>query len=92
MGIVKLIEQILTSYQFINSIGLFFDVCGILLIWKYGLPNKEPGRDQWGYSGGPEEIEEKQKYKRRSRFGLILILIGFCLQALSNFSTPIHHV
>jgi len=73
---------------FINSFGLIFDIVGVLLIWKYGIP--EPISKDGTVSIAFEGIDESEKmkakrYDRVSHVGIFLLVLGFALQLLSNF-------
>ena len=72
----------------INSIGLGLDIVGVIMLFLYGLP-KEINR--CGYvvlSFGEDENEAKKwnRYNRLSWAALGLIVLGFLLQIVSNFT------
>lgn len=74
--------------NFINSFGLILDIIGAILIFKYGIPEKISRKGEIFFTGNEEDEDEKlvaKKYDYYSRIGLILIIIGFSLQLLSNF-------
>ncbi len=75
-----IIKQYLTPEN-ISSLGLFLDIIGISLIYKYGLPNVVPSGGKFGASNPNEE----KLYKQQSAFGLRLIIYGFVLQIVSNY-------
>jgi hypothetical protein len=64
----------------INSIGLVFDIIGVLLIYFYGLPNRSAEEVKW-----ESNVDKEKQLKRLSLFGLIFIGFGFILQLISNF-------
>ena len=72
----------------INSVGLILDVIGVILIWRFGLP---PSVDKTGQihitAAGvdKEEIKKGKNYDRISRIGLMLLILGFGLQIVSNY-------
>lgn len=71
--------------QILNNIGLFLDIVGVVIIWKYGLPSK------LAYEGISKSInikyvEKQELYRKISRFGLISLIVGFGFQILSNFN------
>lgn len=70
--------------QFINGTGLVFNVAGTVLLLKFGLPNKIPVvyEVEWEKQ---EVSGARARYTLMSNIGLILILLGFCLQLLGNF-------
>ncbi len=68
--------------ELVNTIGLFSDIIGFLFLWKYGLSRDPEVGDSWG----KDPIIEN-KYKTRSSIGVVLVILGFVLQILSNFIT-----
>ncbi len=79
---------IMTCATIVNSIGLVFDIMGALLLWKYGLP--EPISREGHVHLVLEQVDEDEKakakkYDRWSYGGLILLILGFGLQLVSNF-------
>lgn len=72
----------------INSIGLVLDIVGALLLWKYGLPESI---DRSGSihlileQTSDEEIAKAKRYDNFSKVALMLLILGFILQLLSNF-------
>jgi len=71
----------------INSIGLGFDIIGVLILFKYGLPSKihTPPKFLLEQDLTVEEIEENEKIVRWAHSGLILLILGFIFQLISNF-------
>ena len=72
----------------VNSVGLVLDIVGVVLIWRYGLP--EPiSREGHNYiileSHDEAEKIKAAKYDRLSKIGLSLVILGFALQLASNF-------
>jgi len=68
----------------LNSIGLIFDIVGAILVFKY-VPNF------WSLDDRnvlrlvrDDDYEKKEKF---SKIGLVLIIIGFVFQFLSNLSS-----
>ena len=72
----------------VNSLGLLLDVVGVILIWKFGLP-EDINRSGAGHLllEGTDESERKRaaRYDRLSKIGLTLLVSGFLLQLVSNF-------
>jgi len=72
----------------INSCGLVANIIGSLLLLKFGLP---PKIDPEGHTHittsqvDESEIAIGRIYKRWSRLAIILLIIGFGLQLISNF-------
>lgn len=71
----------------INDFGLFLDIIGALLVFKFGLP---ASIDREGYTHiiteqvNEAEINKARLYDRWGRFGLFLLVVGFALQLISN--------
>jgi hypothetical protein len=67
--------------QIIGCVGLGFDIIGVLLLIKYGLPSSK------ALETGVFEavsLEIRRKYDRYSRDALWLLFIGFLLQVVGN--------
>jgi formate hydrogenlyase subunit 3/multisubunit Na+/H+ antiporter MnhD subunit len=72
----------------INSIGLVFDIIGVLLLFKFGLPSEISKTGSIGLSLEGTDYEEVKKWKKYnfwSKIGLLFILIGFVFQLYSNY-------
>lgn len=71
----------------LNEVGLLFDIVGVVLLWRFGLP---PSVDRMGYKyivtsdRNEAEIASAKRYDLLSHIGLGLIVVGFLLQLLSN--------
>lgn len=84
--------DIMNTQQIINVIGLTFDIIGVLMLFKYGLPsdiNKNGHISIITTQVDNDEIHKYKKYKRLSYIALSSIIIGFILQALSTIWTSI---
>lgn len=71
----------------INSIGLFLDIVGVVMLFKYGLPAdvSKDGTVGLALQGtNHDEIKKWKKYNFWSRVALALLIIGFLLQIISN--------
>lgn len=72
----------------LNSIGLACDIAAGLMLWKYGLPesiNRE-GASFLQLNREDEEMKTRAKhYDRFARVGIVLLILGFTLQLVSNF-------
>ena len=72
----------------INSFGLGLDIVGVILIWRYGLP-QSVSRGGVGHrviTQVNEAVKRKAiNYDRLSKAGLGLVVAGFALQLASNF-------
>jgi hypothetical protein len=72
----------------INTIGLLFDLIGVLILFKYGLPSDVDKNGHIGLILEQEDEDEKNKWKKynfRSKIGLGFISIGFIFQIISNY-------
>lgn len=82
----------MTTAQIINYIGLTFDIIGIIVLFKYGLP-QEINKHGHGYLIVEQEDEEEkikwEKYYFRSKLGLTSLIIGFILQIISTMWSTI---
>ena len=74
-------------YKYISSIGLLFDIIGVILLFFYGIPkNLNPN----GYiykvkeDVNINEINTYKKYKYWSYIALIFLLIGFIFQFIGS--------
>ena len=73
---------------FLNSLGLFFDISGAILIWKYGLPEILSRKGEVHLILEQTDESEKAKAKKYDFFshvGIFLLVLGFALQLISNF-------
>jgi len=77
-----------TFSTWINSLGLLLDICGAILLWKYGLPEAISREGHCYLVLGQKDEAEAAKartYDCWSRLGLALLILGFALQLVSNF-------
>ena len=77
------------SAAIINSAGLFLDIVGIILLFFFGMPsrvNEGPPVLSFGEDLDSTKQREKQwkQYQLVSRFALVLLILGFALQIVSN--------
>jgi hypothetical protein len=73
----------LLIYSLLNGFGLFLDIVGVTLIFRYGLsPLMYDQTSDIIYVGSPplEIIKRAKKHKRIATIGLILCIVGFILQ------------
>ena len=75
------------SPEIINTVGLAFDIVGVILLFFYGLPEpiSKTGAGHLTWGENEEEATKWRLYKTRSCWGLALLIIGFSLQLLSNW-------
>lgn len=72
----------------VTSLGLVLDIVGVLMLWRFGLPeNVDRKGDEYWITGNkhPDEIAKAKKYDRLSLAAICLIVIGFILQITSQF-------
>jgi len=72
--------------DYVNSLGLFLDIVGVVLLFFFGLP---PGINAGGGSTIVTRATERQKRTARiyvclSWAALAIIVSGFALQIVSN--------
>lgn len=72
----------------VSSIGLGLDIVGVLLLWRFGLP-EAVSRGGFGYIilEGHDEAEKAkaERYDLWAHLGLALLIFGFLLQLASNW-------
>ena len=72
----------------VNSVGLLLDVAGVLLLFKFGLPEdvRRKGESYLLLEKTDEaEMAKGKRYDFWARVALSLVLLGFVLQLISNF-------
>lgn len=69
-----------------NIIGLLFDIVGVLMLFKFGLPPDINPRGHIMISAGVDETEKDKarKFKFLSFLALGFLVTGFLLQILSS--------
>ena len=73
----------------INSVGLAFDIIGVILLFFFGLPSRvREGPPVLSFGEDPDstKLQEKQwkRYQCVSWSALVLLVLGFVLQMVSN--------
>lgn len=79
---------IILSARNLSIIGLVLSIMGTLLLWRFGLPNdiRRHGESYLLLEGTDrDEIKKAKRYERLSVFAIILLLVGFIFQLMSNF-------
>lgn len=79
----------MTYSNLLNIIGLVFDLIGVIMLFKYGLPeNIDKSGAVYFVTGSKDkdEIQKAKKYERLSYIALTCIIIGFSLQLAANFT------
>ncbi len=78
----------LTRPENVCTMGLILDIAGVILLFKFGLPD-EVSKDGTGAilleSVDADEIKKWHHYRFISKIALLLLVIGFALQAISNY-------
>ncbi|MBP7806762.1 hypothetical protein KA057_03705 [Candidatus Gracilibacteria bacterium] len=72
----------------INSIGLIADIIGAILLFKFGLPEDISRSGAFFIVTNQVDEEERnkaEKYDFWGKIGLILLIVGFIFQLISNF-------
>ena len=75
----------------INSVGLFLDILGVILLFRFALPSRViEGPPVLSFGEGPDSTKQREKQQKWSKFwswlGLVLLILGFVLQIVSNHS------
>ena len=71
----------------LQSLGLLLDIVGVVLLFKYGLPEFSPsgGVDRLAIGpSAPEDIRKEKKYRKMGKVGLALLILGFFLQLIPS--------
>lgn len=74
----------------LNVIGLLFDICGVILLWRFGLP---PSVDRGGTiflaacNKDEEEETKAHNYDELSKLALLFLIVGFGLQIAGSLQT-----
>ena len=77
----------MVTSNLMNSIGLIIDIIGVILIFLYGIsPMLDVKGTVFLVAEQEDEVEKKKakKFQCISRFGLIMVIVGFFLQLTSN--------
>jgi hypothetical protein len=77
-----------TSSVVVNSAGLFLDIVGVVVVWRFGLPH-DVRRSGASYllleHTDKAEIAKAKRYDNVAHLGIGLLIVGFGLQLVSNF-------
>ena len=73
----------------INSVGLFLDSIGVILLFFFGLPSRvSEGPPVLSFGENPDSTKQREKQWKRyqfvSWFALGLLILGFAIQIISN--------
>ncbi|MEP4095750.1 hypothetical protein [Reichenbachiella sp.] len=80
--------DITLTYRIISSIGLFLDIIGAFLIFKFGLPQNLNREGHDVIVSGRKNLDELKKvmwYDIYSTLGIGMLIIGFTLQLGANW-------
>ena len=72
----------------INSVGLVFDIGGVILLFFYGLPADVSKTGETSFllaDANEEEANKWQRYNKISYLALVFLGFGFFLQLVSNW-------
>ena len=77
------------SAVIINSVGLFLDIVGVILLFFFGMPSRvSEGPPVLSFGEDPDSTKQREKqwkqYQLVSRFAMVLLILGFALQIVSN--------
>jgi hypothetical protein len=73
-----------------NVVGLVFSLVGLVLLFKFALPNEVPGAPGTLSEGGTPGWEKLQhSYKTYSNLGFALAALGTIMEAVPPFCTAI---
>ena len=76
--------------EIINSTGLFLDIIGVVLLFRFGLPSTTADKRGSVLLSVGTDKETKKEWKRHHRISwlaMVLIVVGFILQIVSNHLT-----
>ena len=75
----------------INSLGLLFDIFGVILLFVFALPSRvsaEPPSELLSFGSDPDSTKQWEKQRKWCKFwswlALGLLVLGFTLQMVSN--------
>ena len=73
----------------VNSIGLIFDIVGVILLFFCGLPSKVNRGGATLFSSlslgeTPEGVKRWERFEFLSKLALVLLVLGFVIQLVSN--------
>jgi len=77
--------------NYINTLGLIIDIVGALLIFKHGIPSDLLSLMESGYfvvidENDPMINSRLEKHRNCANAGLVCLMLGFFLQAVSNWT------
>ena len=79
------------SAAIINSVGLFLDIVGVILLFFFARPSRvseEPPSELISFGSDPDSTKQWEKQRKRykfwSGFALVLLILGFAIQMVSN--------
>ena len=66
----------------LNSVGLFFDIIGAFILWKFDVSLFE--EDEANDAIMPADAAAVKRNRKLSRMGILFLMIGFGFQLLSQ--------
>ena len=72
----------------INKIGLICDIVGFVLVYYFGLPKEMTDKGNTVIVMDSPNKGKVKTHKYVSELAFVLIVIGFLLQFLSSFNSP----
>ena len=72
-----------TTQAFLSSLGLFLDIVGVILVFKFGVPLGDYLRGVLTWRR--HDTNREKRSQTISACGLACIIIGFMLQIVSNW-------
>ena len=85
---ISIFGAALSLAKIANSVGLLLDVVGVLLLFKFGLPEdvRRKGESYLLLEETDEaDIAKGRRYDFWAKVALGLVVLGFVLQLISNF-------
>lgn len=73
--------------EHLNSIGLALDAVGVVLLYFFGLTSDvhQGGASMVIVEGSEKDQKQAKRYSMFSKLALILLVVGFVLQIISNY-------
>lgn len=79
----------MTCQQILSSAGLILDIAGCIIIFFNGTPSRAHNTySELEESLSSKEQKDNRTIELRSRFGVILLILGFIFQLIPNIIPP----
>jgi len=82
----------MTTQNWLNVIGLIFDLIGVILLFIYGLPAQIDRSGTTHLVTGhidKEEVAKGKFYDKMGKLGLVCVIVGFLFQLVANLTAGI---